>query len=106
MRPPHVYLLVAEGEGFEPPRAFTLTVFKTAAIVHSAIPPRDLSPHIQSKYTTRGINVSKSCLPKTLEKEPESPFPILTFGFPYRIRSMPPMYGRSTSGTTIEASRS
>ena len=30
----------AEREGFEPPDAFTSTVFKTAAIDHSAISPR------------------------------------------------------------------
>ena len=30
---------LAEGEGFEPPEALTSTVFKTAAIDHSAIPP-------------------------------------------------------------------
>jgi hypothetical protein len=31
---------LAEGEGFEPPlQAFALTVFKTAAIDHSATPP-------------------------------------------------------------------
>lgn len=28
-----------EGRGFEPLKAFTLTVFKTVAIDHSAIPP-------------------------------------------------------------------
>lgn len=32
-------LLLAEGEGFEPPEAFTSTVFKTAAIDRSAILP-------------------------------------------------------------------
>ena len=30
---------MAEGEGFEPPEAFTSTVFKTAAIDRSAILP-------------------------------------------------------------------
>ncbi len=30
---------LAEGEGFEPPEPCGSTVFKTAAIVHSAIPP-------------------------------------------------------------------
>lgn len=30
---------VAEGEGFEPPEAFTSTVFKTAAFDRSAILP-------------------------------------------------------------------
>ncbi len=32
-------MYIAEGEGFEPPEALTSTVFKTAAIDHSAIPP-------------------------------------------------------------------
>ena len=32
-------LLLAEGEGFEPPEAFTSTVFKTAAFDRSAILP-------------------------------------------------------------------
>ena len=31
--------MLAEGEGFEPPKACTLVVFKTTAIDHSAIPP-------------------------------------------------------------------
>ena len=31
--------LNTEGEGFEPPKACTLVVFKTTAIDHSAIPP-------------------------------------------------------------------
>ena len=31
---------VAEREGFEPPEALTSTVFKTAAIDHSAISPK------------------------------------------------------------------
>jgi hypothetical protein len=34
---------VAEGEGFEPPKACTLVVFKTTAIDHSAIPPAILN---------------------------------------------------------------
>jgi len=32
---------VAEGEGFEPPEACASTVFKTAAIDHSATPPKE-----------------------------------------------------------------
>ena len=32
-------LIAAEGEGFEPPVAFTTPVFKTGAIGRSAIPP-------------------------------------------------------------------
>ena len=35
-----IYTLLAEREGFEPPEALTSTVFKTAAIDHSAISPR------------------------------------------------------------------
>ena len=31
---------MAEGEGFEPPEPFGSTVFKTAAIDHSATPPQ------------------------------------------------------------------
>ena len=34
-----IILLFAEREGFEPPEARTSTVFKTAAIDHSAISP-------------------------------------------------------------------
>src|SRR5437870_10342975 len=34
---------VAEGEGFEPPKACTLVVFKTTAIDHSAIPPASIN---------------------------------------------------------------
>ena len=34
---------VAEGEGFEPPKACTLVVFKTTAIDHSAIPPATIN---------------------------------------------------------------
>ena len=33
-------MYIAEREGFEPPEAHTSTVFKTAAIDHSAISPR------------------------------------------------------------------
>ena len=33
------YAALAETEGFEPPKPFGLTVFKTAAIDHSAISP-------------------------------------------------------------------
>lgn len=39
----HLPTILAEGEGFEPPVRFDPTVvFKTTAIVHSAIPPRFL----------------------------------------------------------------
>jgi hypothetical protein len=34
---------MAEGEGFEPPKACTLVVFKTTAIDHSAIPPASIN---------------------------------------------------------------
>ncbi len=33
-------MILAEGVGFEPTFAFTKTVFKTVAIVHSATPPQ------------------------------------------------------------------
>lgn len=33
--------ILAEGEGFEPPEAFTSTVFKTAALDRSAILPKN-----------------------------------------------------------------
>ena len=36
---------LAEGVGFEPTNRLGLTVFKTAAIVHSAIPPGPLAVH-------------------------------------------------------------
>src|ERR1700737_3552315 len=35
--------LSTEGEGFEPPKACTLVVFKTTAIDHSAIPPASIN---------------------------------------------------------------
>ena len=38
-RPAGAGVATAEGEGFEPPKACTLVVFKTTAIDHSAIPP-------------------------------------------------------------------
>jgi hypothetical protein len=34
---------LAEGEGFEPPVTYATTVFKTAAINRSAIPPRNVA---------------------------------------------------------------
>ncbi len=39
---------MAEGEGFEPPEAFTSTVFKTAAFDRSAILP-NINSHILTK---------------------------------------------------------
>ena len=41
-------LILAEGEGFEPPEAFTSTVFKTAAFDRSAILP-NINSHILTK---------------------------------------------------------
>lgn len=35
----HVFVCLADGEGFEPPDTFAPAVFKTAAISHSAIHP-------------------------------------------------------------------
>ncbi len=40
--------ILAEGEGFEPPSPFGEAVFKTAAFIHSAIPPT-FSPSSQSR---------------------------------------------------------
>lgn len=37
--PGHLQNFLAEEEGFEPPRRFRQTVFKTAALNHSATPP-------------------------------------------------------------------
>ena len=51
---------MADGEGFEPPEAFTSTVFKTAAIGHSAthpwkfIPKRNVSLRRISASSTNG----------------------------------------------------
>src|SRR2546421_1359140 len=42
---------LAEGEGFEPPKACTLVVFKTTAIDHSAIPPA--TPMIRTTQAAR-----------------------------------------------------
>src|SRR5438270_11861690 len=42
---------MAEGEGFEPPKACTLVVFKTTAIDHSAIPPA--TPMIRTTQAAR-----------------------------------------------------
>ena len=39
--------LSAEREGFEPPEPLSSTVFKTAAIDHSAISPWSISPHLK-----------------------------------------------------------
>ena len=38
---PHCFVYLAEREGFEPPEPLSSTVFKTAAIDHSAISPRN-----------------------------------------------------------------
>jgi hypothetical protein len=37
--PLNLQFVLAEGEGFEPPKTFALTVFKTVALNRSAIPP-------------------------------------------------------------------
>ncbi len=42
-------VLFAEREGFEPPEALTSTVFKTAAIDHSAISPCYFSENASAK---------------------------------------------------------
>ena len=43
--------LFAEREGFEPPEVLPSTVFKTAAIDHSAISPVSITPVINSRQT-------------------------------------------------------
>ena len=43
---------MAEGEGFEPPEACASTVFKTAAIDHSATPPQKMCGHVSSRRRT------------------------------------------------------
>jgi hypothetical protein len=45
--------LNAEGEGFEPPKACTLVVFKTTAIDHSAIPPATLNDTVTAGNSLR-----------------------------------------------------
>lgn len=62
MRPPQSAAILAEGEGFEPPRTYALTVFKTAAINRSAIPPcrRHPQPHDRLKYSTEAGLCQKS----------------------------------------------
>lgn len=42
---------MAEGGGFEPPEAFTSTVFKTVAIVRSASPPQKTVPVWRGRST-------------------------------------------------------
>ena len=46
-----ILFLFAEGEGFEPPEPLSSTVFKTAAIDHSAIPPYFL--HCETNATAK-----------------------------------------------------
>ncbi len=50
-------MLIAEREGFEPPEVLPSTVFKTAAIDHSAISPENNPPqadiHYQNAERTR-----------------------------------------------------
>jgi hypothetical protein len=47
---PEIQDFSAEREGFEPPEPFSSTVFKTAAIDHSAISPTFLK--MRCKYTS------------------------------------------------------
>src|ERR1700719_5287037 len=47
---------LAEGEGFEPPKACTLVVFKTTAIDHSAIPPAIINDTCGYEPNTRCKN--------------------------------------------------
>jgi hypothetical protein len=43
-----VYILLAEGAGFEPALAEAKTVFKTVTIVHSVTPPQDIIVYFKS----------------------------------------------------------
>ena len=54
-------LLLAEGEGFEPPEVLPSMVFKTTAIGRSAIPPQGMPEEDTSKLTklsTVGLSYS------------------------------------------------
>jgi hypothetical protein len=57
---------VAEGEGFEPPEACTSAVFKTAAIVRSATPPRfaNSSEGGAQRCLTTTVPAIRSCQPR------------------------------------------
>jgi hypothetical protein len=53
-------LYKAEGEGFEPPVGCPTAVFKTAALVHSAIPPGSMIGPIRARaFYHAEIGVSK-----------------------------------------------
>jgi hypothetical protein len=53
-------ILKAEGEGFEPPVGCPTAVFKTAALVHSAIPPGFLFGPVRARaFYHAEIGVSK-----------------------------------------------
>ena len=49
----------AEREGFEPPEPFSSTVFKTAAIDHSAIFPKPFGSHFSEKRCKGSANRAK-----------------------------------------------
>ena len=49
------WLVLAEGEGFEPPEAFTSTVFKTAAFDRSAILPYGKIKFLGAKSSENGF---------------------------------------------------
>lgn len=46
---------VAEGEGFEPPVGLPTTVFKTAALNRSAIPPQIFGAFIEAPMTQKVV---------------------------------------------------
>ncbi len=50
---------MAEREGFEPPEPLSSTVFKTAAIDHSAISPKYLPPKDDAKVVLK-FNFAKT----------------------------------------------
>ena len=53
---------MAEGEGFEPPRACALPVFKTGAFNHSAIPPALNIINVFKGFSQAGI-FAPVCVP-------------------------------------------
>ena len=61
----------AEGEGFEPPVSFPTVVFKTTALVHSAIPPgTEASLSLRAKILpcrAPGVKVSLKALGQVLQ---------------------------------------
>ena len=57
---------MAEGVGFEPTFAFTKTVFKTVAIVHSATPPQTVLVYEIELYLATTILIGGTNVAPTL----------------------------------------